>query len=182
MAGPDGRYRADLVDEDGDPEPHAGDWDELPFAGLFRPEWLLSAADLEITGESAGARRPAYAVTGRPRLEAGDRDRQFTGGVTALVDAELGILLSYERTSPFHGTESAGFTSLAVSSPAGPSAGPPPLSDEQVNLLHRTSLGPQRFSAELHEWADPGAVARLTAAGLESGPGVQRDQSAGPPG
>jgi hypothetical protein len=171
VAGPDGRYRADLVDEEGEPERDAGEWDELPFAGLFRPDWLLSGADLEITGESDYAGRPAYTVTGHPRLAASDRDRELTGEVTAHVDAELGILLQYERTSPFRGTKSAGFTSLAVSSAAGPPAGAPPsLSDEQVNLLHRTSLGPQRFSAELREWADPGAVNRLSAVELIPGP------------
>jgi outer membrane lipoprotein-sorting protein len=46
----------------------------------------------------------------------------------------------------------------------------PELSDDQVNLLYRTSLGPQRFSAELREWADPAAVLRLSAFGAEQGP------------
>ena len=181
VAGPDGRYRADLVDYEGEPELDTGEWDELPFAELFRPDWLLSATDLEITGESDYAGRPAYTLTGRPRLAASDRDRELTGEVTAHVDAELGILLQYERTSAFRGTKSAGFTSLAVSpaavspaagpSAAGPPAGTPPsLSDEQVNLLYRTSLGPQRFSAELREWADPGAANRLSAVELMPGP------------
>jgi hypothetical protein len=44
------------------------------------------------------------------------------------------------------------------------------LSDDQVNLLCRTSLPPQRFSAELREWADPAATLRLSAEGSRPGP------------
>jgi hypothetical protein len=173
-AGPDGRYRAVLVDEEdeeSEPESLAGSWDELPFGALFRPSWLLAEADLEITGETERLGRAAYEITGRARPAASEGSRRSAGPVAALVDAELGILLEYERTVAGGSTEAAAFTSLTVAPVSAETLpGPlPELSDDQVNLLYRTSLGPQRFSAELHEWADPAAVLRLSVFGAEQG-------------
>ncbi len=44
----------------------------------------------------------------------------------------------------------------------------PGLSDDQVNLLYRTGLGPLRFSAELREWADTGTMTRPAGAAFAS--------------
>jgi hypothetical protein len=172
VAGPDGRYRGNLVDEEGEPEAWAGGWDELPFGALFAPGHLLPAFDLEITGETRYLGRPACAITGRPRPAASERALRSAGRLAAVADTELGILLRCERTGPRGEVSSAEFTSFA---PEVPEAGPPragrrpggtpaELSDEQVNLLYRTSLGPQRFAAELRERADPGTMMRLAAA------------------
>ncbi len=103
--------------------------------------------------------------------------------MTALVDAELGIVLRYEETSQTGRVRVIEFTRLSVgpahaadpllfTQPAGdleqgsrgdhdaaePGPARPPtapeLTDEQVNLLYRTTLGPQRFAAVLREQED----------------------------
>jgi len=49
---------------------------------------------------------------------------------------------------------------------AGPVAGADrePISDDLVNLLHRTGLPPQAFTADLHQWTDEGAAIDAIAA------------------
>jgi outer membrane lipoprotein-sorting protein len=172
LAAPGGRYRAELTDEDGEPELAVWDGQSggMPFPELLDPAWLLADFDLQITGETEHIGRAVYAVTGTPRQAGESRpdDR-----VTALVDAELGVLLRYEKTGRRQQTETAEFLSLTVR-PGGETAAPeqvpaatsPDLSDEQVNLLCRSTLGPPRFSADLHEWADVATMMRLGQAAL----------------
>jgi hypothetical protein len=164
-AAPGGLYRADLVDEDGERELRIceGPQGSIPFADLFIPSWLLAGFDLEITGQTEHIGRAAYAVAGPPRQAGRD------GGprVSALVDAELGVLLRYEKTGPHGQAETAEFTSLTVD--AAESADPlpsPDLSDDQVNLLYRSVLGPPKFAAELNEQADVKTMTRLTQAAM----------------
>jgi hypothetical protein len=130
---------------------------------LLIPSWLLADFDLRITGQTERLGRAAYAVAGKPR-QAGD---QPASRVSALVDAELGVLLQYEKTGRRWQAETAEFTSLTVD--ARESADPlPDLSDDQVNLLYRSVLGPQKFSAELNEQADVKTVTRLAKAALSA--------------
>jgi hypothetical protein len=196
LAAPGGRYRTDLTDEDGDRQLRISDGRPaiVPFPELLIPSWLLAGFELEITGQAEHIGRAAYAVAGRPRQAA----EEPASRVSALVDAELGVLLRYEQTGPRWRAETAEFTSLTVDdaetadpllftrapashledrnqpersgppAPAGPvpAATSPDLSDGQVNLLYRSVLGPQKFSAELHEWADLDTVTRLGQAAL----------------
>lgn len=195
LAAPGGRYRADLINEEGDRELRISDGQSGagPFPELLIPSWLLADFDLEISGETEHIGRAAYAVAGQPR-QAG---AQPASRVSALVDAELGVLLRYDKTGPHGQAETAEFTSLRVgraesadpelftrapaalqehqkppqrsNDPAAPTpqtATMPDLSDGQVNLLYRSRLGPQKFSAELHEWADLEAATRLGEAAL----------------
>ena len=189
LAAPGGRYRADLIDEEGDRELTIceGQTGAIPFAQLLIPSWLLAGFDLEITGQTQHIGRPAYAITGQPR-QPGDKRASHVSG---LVDAELGVLLRYEKTAPRREAETAEFTSLTVDpaesadpllftrAPAPqehqgqpqrnnppPATGPapeptPPLSDDQVNLLYRSGLPPQKFSADLNEQADVRTMTRL---------------------
>ena len=166
LAAPGGRYRADLVDEDGEHELMICDGPPgvIPFAELLIPSWLLADFDLEITGPAEHIGRGAYAVAGQPRQAGGERAHR----VSALVDAELGVLLRYEKTGP-QLAESAEFTSLTVD--AVESADPPPspdLTDDQVNLLYRSAVGPQKFAADLNEHADMKTMARLAEAALSA--------------
>ena len=100
--------------------------------------------------------------------------------MSGLVDAELGILLRYQRVGPAQ-TDSAGFTRLTVSpaQPPGREQDPGPLpgvrpsgrtstgqqepefTDHEVNLLYRSDLGPQRFAAQLSEQSDAATMMRL---------------------
>jgi hypothetical protein len=70
------------------------------------------------------------------------------------------------RTSPAPGKPRPG-GSLAASRSALPGTSPA-LTDDQVNLLYRTTLGPQKFSAELRELADEKTIARLADAALSA--------------
>jgi len=100
--------------------------------------------------------------------------------MSGLVDAELGILLRYQRVGPAQ-TDSAEFTGLTVS-PAQPPGreqdpGPlpgvcpsgrnsrgqhePVLTHREVNLLYRSDLGPRRFGAQLSEQTDAATMMRL---------------------
>jgi len=93
---PDGRYRVEVVDGEGDRELLAGEWagGPAPFPDLMFPSWrLLPGFDVQITGHGEFLGRPVIAITGTPRLAAQRR----LGEVTGLVDAGLGILLRYER-------------------------------------------------------------------------------------
>lgn len=163
QAAPGGLYRADLIDEDGERElsicdEHSG---SVPFPDLLIPSWLLGDFDLEIVGPTDHVGRPAYVIAGQPR-QAG---RDSGSRVSALVDAELGVLLRYEKTGPHGQAETAEFISLTVD--AAESADPlpsPDLSDDQVNLLYRSVLGPQKFAADLNEHADMKTMTRLAQA------------------
>src|SRR5215470_6721925 len=161
---PDGGYRAEIIDPDGDRELLAGDSaGGLPaFPELMHPWQLLPDFDLRITGQAEFLGRAAIAIDGLPRLGSWRRRERVAG----LVDAELGILLRYQLVTPRR-TDSAEFTRLAVSQagPAGPrpragetgspehDSGPPgnvisgqeepAFTDDQVNLLYRSDLGPQ---------------------------------------
>lgn len=174
---PGGRYRAEVINAERDRELLAGDaGDSGPFPDLMAPSWLLPDFDLQITGRTEFLGRAVIAITGSPRL-AGWRPRERVSG---LVDAELGILLRYQLVS-LAGTESAEFTRLAVTRPrpAGPEHDPgplpdsgpggsgspvrgePPFTSDQVNLLYRSGLGPQRFTAQLSEETDAATMMRL---------------------
>jgi hypothetical protein len=114
-AAPGGRYRADVVDEDGDRELVICDGRTamVPFGELLIPSRLLVGYDLAVTGEAGHLGRTAYVVRatrrgGRPRT-GWPVDR-----VTALVDAELGILSRYEESSRAGRARVIEFTSLSV--------------------------------------------------------------------
>jgi len=176
---PDGRYRVEVIDADGDRELQTGEWagGPVPFPDLMFPSWrLLPDFDVQITGQAEFLGRTVIAITGSPRLAA----LQRLGWVSGLVDAELGILLRYQRVSPAQ-ADSAEFTRLTISPsrPAGrePDLWPPPgcgapgrdspgrevpaFTDAQVNLLYRSGLGPQRFTAQLREHIDAATAMRL---------------------
>jgi outer membrane lipoprotein-sorting protein len=173
-AEPGGRYRADLADEDGDRVLDICDWQSrtVPFPELFIPAWLLAEYDLEITGETEYLGRPAYAIVASPRRASRPGTGWLAARVSALVDAELGILLRYEKTG--QEAETAQFTSLSVTTaePADPAllTQPPAadLTDEQVNLLYGSGARTPRVSAQLHEWADQKTMMRLGEAALSA--------------
>ena len=81
-----------------------------PVAGLLAPAWLLLGYRLIVTGETTVAGRPGVAVTGMARTGPlpGIRGMMLLpwrlvprpDRVTAVVDAELGILLRRELWSP----------------------------------------------------------------------------------
>src|SRR5215470_9622735 len=176
---PGGRYRADVTDAEGDRELMVGDGTDgtAPFPNLMSPSWLLPDFDLQITGRTEFLGRAAIAITGSPRLAGLRLDERISG----LVDAELGIFLRYQRVSPAN-TETAEFTRLTVSRPefAGRQQDPgslpfsrssghespgqkkPVFTDDEVNLLYRSDLGPQRFSAQLSEQTDAETIMRLS--------------------
>lgn len=198
LAAPGGRFRAEVVDEDGDRELTICDGASggIPFPELLDPSQLLPDYDLRVTGRAEYLGRAAYAVEGSPRLAGGRQPRAGHAGapaerVSALVDAEMGILLRYEKSSPWW-TQAAEFTRLTVDAgeaadpglfacppdcgrdpggsrpgglrswrPPAPGDARPSLSDDAVNLLYRSLLGPQRFSAEIHERVDNEEMLRL---------------------
>lgn len=160
---PGGRYRAEVTDEDGERDLLVcdGPGGPVPFAELMVPSLLLPDFDLRITGRTEFLGRDSIAIAGSPRPAA----RRLGEQVNGLVDAELGILLRLERVSR-GATDSAEFTRLTVG-PQEPVSdeplpqGAPTFTDAEVNLLYRSDLGPQRFSAELSEQADLVTMMRL---------------------
>jgi len=104
LAAPGGRYRADLVDEDGDRELLICDGRPvgMPFPELLSPSWLLADFELEVTAETEYLGRAAYGVAGSPRLAGEGRTADR---VTALIDAECrrqtrpGVHLGPSRSS-----------------------------------------------------------------------------------
>ncbi len=159
---PDGQYRAEVTHPDGERDLLTGDvGGPVPFAELTHPSLLLPDFDLRITGRAEFIGRDAIAIAGSRRLAGllvGER-------VSGLVDAELGVLLRFQRLSRGH-DDSAEFTRLTVGSPGPGRREPPPqqapgLTDAEVNLLYRSDLGPQRFCAELSEQADVVTMMRL---------------------
>jgi hypothetical protein len=163
----------------GDRELRTGDsaGGPVPLPELMVPAGrLLPDFDLQITGRTEFLGRPVIAISGSPRLAGRARHERVSG----LVDAELGILLRYQRVGPAQ-TDSAEFTRLTVSppQPAGREQDPGPLpasfpsgrsslgqeepvfTAEEVNLLYRSDLGPQRFAAQLSEQTDAATMMRL---------------------
>jgi hypothetical protein len=208
------------------------------FHGLVTPQWLIASYDLDITGRTEAAGRPAYGVTATPRAAASSRSSasryRLLDRVDAQVDAELGIILRSEQffrgqtlavaelhdlvmnppraadpelfepppglpadDFPWHGTfepQGPGWQAAIIAAGAAASAmgfavrhapsRPPrraaedgeagmpadahdfaavmtglvPLSDDLINLLHRTGLPAQDFDAELHQWIDAGTA------------------------
>jgi outer membrane lipoprotein-sorting protein len=203
MTGPGGRYRTGLVDDDGDRTQTICDgqsvWviedgeegfglsadGSVPFGDLLNPAWLLAKYALTETGSCQHADRDGIALAGYERDVLGIRDdRTGPGRIDAVMDAELGILLSYRKSG--QPPEGAEFTHLAVADgdsadlaqfqlpdtasatgdrPPGesPSAasGSEPMSDELIELLYHAGLRPRRFSAVLHERAETDAIAAL---------------------
>jgi hypothetical protein len=176
---PDGRYRFEVIDGEGDREVRAGDsaGGPVPLPELMFPAGrLLPDFDLQITGRTEFLGRPVIAIAGSPRLAGRARHERMSG----LVDAELGILLRYQRVGPAQ-TESAEFTRLTLSpaQPPGRELDPGPLpgdrpsgrnstgrqepvfTDDEVNLLYRSDLVPQRFAAQLSEQTDAATMMRL---------------------
>jgi hypothetical protein len=176
---PDGRYRFEVIDGEGDGELRAGDsaGGPVPLPELMFPAGrLLPDFDLQITGRTEFLGRPVIAISGSPRLAGRARRERVSG----LVDAGLGILLRCQRVGPAQ-TDSAEFTRLTVSPPQPPGReqdpGPlpgvrpsgrnsigqqePVFTDDEVNLLYRSDLGPQRFAAQLSEEADAATMMRL---------------------
>ncbi|HEX9516973.1 MAG TPA: hypothetical protein VF940_12460, partial [Streptosporangiaceae bacterium] len=176
---PDGRYRFEVIDGEGDRELRTGDsaGGPVPLPELMFPAGrLLPDFGLQITRRTEFLGRPVIAISGSPRLAGQARHERVTG----LVDAELGILLRYQRVAPAQ-TDSAEFSRLTVSpaQPPGreqdpmplPGVGPssrnsigqeePAFTDHEVNLLYRSDLGPQRFAAQLSEQTDAATMMRL---------------------
>jgi len=176
---PDGRYRFEVIDGEGDRELRTGDsaGGPVPLPELMVPAGrLLPDFDVQITGRTEFLDRAVIAITGLPRLAGRARRERVSG----LVDAELGILLRCQRVGPAQ-TDSAEFTNLTVSpaQPPGREQDPGPLpdshrsghlspwqeepvfADEEVNLLYRSDLGPQRCTAQLSEQTDAATMMRL---------------------
>lgn len=175
---PDGRYRFEVIDGEGDRELRTGDsaGGPVPLPELMFPAGrLLPGFDLQITGQTEFLGRTVIAISGSPRLAGRARRERMSG----LVDAELGVLLRCERVGPAQ-TYSAEFTRLTVSpaQPPGPAQDPGPLpgrpsgpnsigqqgpvfTDDEVNLVYRSDLGPQRFAAQLSEQTDAATMLRL---------------------
>jgi hypothetical protein len=98
-----------------------------------RRGWL-AAFDLEIIGRTDHIGRDAYAVAGQPRQTGGEAGRR----VSALVDAELGVLLRYEKSGPRGQAETAEFTSLKVDAAPTPVAGAPACRPQpRSSVVHR---------------------------------------------
>jgi len=168
-----------VIDGEDDRELRTGDsaGGPVPLPELMFPAGrLLPDFDLQITGRAEFLGRPVIAISGSPRLAGRARHERVSG----LVDAELGILLRYQRVGPAQ-TDSAEFTRLTVS-PAQPPGreqdpGPRPgvrpsgrnsrgqqepvFTDHEANLLYRSDLGPQRFAAQLSEQTDAATMMRL---------------------
>jgi outer membrane lipoprotein-sorting protein len=134
---PRGRYRAELADEDGETEVRISDGDSVwfiqadqgyrfdvantvrPFPDLMEPGWLFAEFQLQVASRRRHAVRDCYVLNGTNPAE---KRRSFltrelfprASDVEALVDCELGLLLSYEKSTQAGATEYARFTSLEV--------------------------------------------------------------------
>jgi outer membrane lipoprotein-sorting protein len=129
---PGGRYRTDLVDEEGDRRLEICDGQSVwvvedgeagfsvpadgivPFTDLLHPAWLLATYALTVTGSCRQADRDGVALIGYERDGLGMRDGSTAppSRVDVVMDAELGILLSYRKNG--QRPESAEFTQLTV--------------------------------------------------------------------
>ncbi len=116
-----------VIDGEDDRELRTGDsaGGPVPLPELMFPAGrLLPDFDLQITGRAEFLGRPVMAISDSPRLAGRARHERMSG----LVDAELGILLRYQRVGPAQ-TDSAEFTRLTVSpaQPPGREQDPGPL-------------------------------------------------------
>src|SRR5712692_9132764 len=123
----DGRYRVEVIDGVGDRELQTGDsggGPPPPPELMFPGGRVVPAIALQITGRAEFVGRPVIAISGSPRLAGRARHERMS----ALVDAELGILLRYQRVGPAQ-TDSAEFIRLTVSpaQPPGREQDPGPL-------------------------------------------------------
>jgi outer membrane lipoprotein-sorting protein len=129
---PGGRYRTDLIDDEGDRTLEVCDGQSVwvvedggagfrvpsatpvPFTDLLNPAWLLAEYALAVTGSCRHADRDGVALVGHERDVLGVRDGSTASAtrVDAVMDAELGLLLSYRKSG--RSTESAEFTRLIV--------------------------------------------------------------------
>src|ERR1022692_4016884 len=134
-----------------------------PLADLLIPSRLLTEFDLELAGTAAVGGRVAYRVMITPRAALSGRGAirgRHPDRVSALVDAELGILLSYEEIFDGRQLKFAELTDLLLDPPAAAGPGqflPPP------GMPVRDD-GPPRD----HNYALPGVVGQ--AARLVAGP------------
>ena len=85
----------------------------MPFGELLVPSLLLAGHDLVVTGEARHLGRTAYQVRAG-RRGARPRSGWQADRVTALVDAELGILLRYAESGRTGRSRVIEFTSLSV--------------------------------------------------------------------
>jgi outer membrane lipoprotein-sorting protein len=103
-----------------------------PLADLLIPSRLLTEFDLELAGTAAVGGRVAYRVMITPRAALSGRGAirgRHPDRVSALVDAELGILLSYEEIFDGRQLKFAELTDLLLDPPAAAGPGqflPPP--------------------------------------------------------
>jgi outer membrane lipoprotein-sorting protein len=217
---PLGCYRADLLDEDGERTLTICDgtttWVitdmsadivreplRVPFSKLLNPAWILANFDFDVIGETQSLGRTAYAIAGSRRDTSRSRKTLDNPAdrVSALIDADLGILLRYETTGPGARSERAEFAALRLISPqesdpawfappvdieftehrpdehnhphATPAAGHAlsSLSNSEINVINRSDMGSQVFSAQLHEWANGDEIAdSITASIPDSAP------------
>jgi hypothetical protein len=131
---PHGRYRAELADEEGTTELRISDGDSawfiedggghqfdvtdtvMPFPDLMDPGWLFTDYQLQVGPSRRHAGRMCFVLNGKST-----KRRSFfvrdgsprSGAVEALIDCELGLLLSYVMSNPPR-TYYARFISLEV--------------------------------------------------------------------
>jgi len=121
------------------------------FRGLVTPRWLLACYDLQITGATDVAGRPAHRVTALPRAVI----PRFSPGqyhlldrVDVLVDAELGIILRSEQVFGGQTLELAQLLGLRIDPPEGadpamfaPPPGLPVTDDQGLGTFEPTGRG-----------------------------------------
>jgi outer membrane lipoprotein-sorting protein len=182
LLAPGGRYRDEVTDEDGpgltvcDGETRwvisegiatrrdAGG-PPYPLGDLLTPSWLLTEFDLDLTGTSVVGGRTACRVIATPRSVVpgiGGAWKHRPDQAFALVDAELGILLSYEEVFDGRQLKITELTDLLLDPPAAaePSQFLPP-----AGMPVRDDGQPGERAADLN-YAIPGVlgqVARLVA-------------------
>lgn len=113
-----------------------------PFPALLAPSWLLGGYRLTIEGETTACGRAGVRVTAAPWRDEGQgpgpgappwggltipppshfRSHFLYDEVSAIVDAELGILLSCDRRKGDHVREQGGFVSLTTDPEIDPAA------------------------------------------------------------
>jgi hypothetical protein len=86
---------------------HVSGRPEPPFPALLCPSWLLAGYDLEVGDRVSACGRDGIHVVATGRREAIDH-------VDAIVDAELGIVLRFERSEADDAAEVIEFRSLTV--------------------------------------------------------------------
>jgi outer membrane lipoprotein-sorting protein len=169
-----------------------------PLADLLIPSRLLTEFDLQLAGTAVVGSRDAYHVTITPRAPlagGGVIRRRHPDHASALVDAELGILLRYEETFDGQQLKIAELTDVRLDPPAAaepgqflPPAGRPVRDSDQpgdrAGTRHYAAPGVVGQVARLV--AGPAAAAIGFAARhmpRESpGPGTQADGEPGMPG